>query len=73
MPLESSAAIPLKLSQTHILTHINLYHMIVSSRKKSRYIVKSPDGQVDEIPGNADDARLSIDESEEAFRLSRFD
>jgi hypothetical protein len=47
--------------------------MMVPSRKKSRYIVKSPDGQVDEIPGNADDARLPIDESEEAFRLSRFD
>ncbi len=47
--------------------------MMVPSRKKSRYIVKSPDGQVDEIPGTADDARLSVDESEEAFRLSRFD
>lgn len=73
MPLHSFAAIPLKLSQIHILTHINLYSMMVPSRKKSRYIVKSPDGQVDEIPGNADDARLTIDESEEAFRLSRFD
>jgi hypothetical protein len=47
--------------------------MMVPSRKKSRYIVKSPDGQVDEIPGTADDARLPVDESEEALRLSRFD
>ena len=47
--------------------------MIVSSRKKSRYIVKSPDGQVDEIPAMVDDARLPVDESEEALRLSRFD
>jgi hypothetical protein len=73
MPLPSSVPIPLKLSQIHILTHINLYSMMVPSRKKSRYIVKSPDGQVDEIPGTADDARLPVDESEEAFRLSRFD
>lgn len=47
--------------------------MMVPSRKKSRYIVKSPDGQVEEIPGMADDARLPIEESEEALRLSRFD
>ena len=47
--------------------------MMVPSRKKSRYIVKSPDGQVDEIPGPLDDARLAFDETEEALRLSKFD
>ncbi len=47
--------------------------MMLPSRKKSRYIVKSPDGQVDEIPAAADDARLTFDESEEALRLSKFD
>ncbi len=47
--------------------------MMVPSRKKSRYIVRSPDGQVDEIPAAPDDARLAIDESEESLRLSRFD
>jgi hypothetical protein len=43
------------------------------TRKKSRYIVKSPDGQVEEILGTSDDARLTFDESEEALRLSKFD
>jgi hypothetical protein len=47
--------------------------MMVPSRKKSRYIVRSPDGQVDEIPVAIDDARLPVDESEEALRLSKFD
>ena len=47
--------------------------MMLPSRKKSRYIVRSSDGQVDEIPCAADDARLTFDESEEAFRLSKFD
>jgi hypothetical protein len=47
--------------------------MMLPSRKKSRYIVRSPDGQVDEIPCAADDARLPVDESEEALRLSKFD
>ncbi|OPY27618.1 MAG: hypothetical protein A4E28_01953 [Methanocella sp. PtaU1.Bin125] len=73
MPLHSPVVNPLKLSQIHILTHINLYSMMFPSRKKSRYIVKSPDGQVDEIPGTADDARLPVDEPEEVFRQSRLD
>lgn len=47
--------------------------MMLPSRKKSRYIVRSPDGMVDEIPSAADDARLPVDESEEAIRLSKFD
>jgi hypothetical protein len=47
--------------------------MMLPSRKKSRYIVKSPDGQVDEIHSAADDSRLTFDESEESLRLSKFD
>ncbi|HMK46196.1 MAG TPA: hypothetical protein VK436_06180 [Methanocella sp.] len=47
--------------------------MMVPSRKKGRYIVKSPDGQVDEIFVMVDDARLPVDESEDAQRLSKFD
>ena len=47
--------------------------MMVPSRKKSRYIVRSPDGQVDEIPVAMDDARLTVDETEEVLRLSKFD
>ena len=64
---------PLKLSQTDLATRGNLYTMMVSSRKKDRYMVKSPDGEVEEIFTGVDDVRLPVEESEEAQRLSKFD
>ncbi len=47
--------------------------MMVPSRKKGRYIVKSPDGEVEEIFEPVDSERLQIEESREAQRLSKFD
>ena len=47
--------------------------MMVPSRKKERYIVKSQDGEVEEIFNGVDDGRLPVEESEEAQRLSKFD
>ena len=61
------------MSQTDLAPRGNFYTMMVPSRKKGRYIVKSPDGQVDEIFVMVDDARLSVDDSEDALRLSKFD
>lgn len=51
----------------------NVYYMMVPSRKKGRYIVKSPDGEVEEIFVMADDEGIPVEESEEALRLSKFD
>lgn len=47
--------------------------MMVPSRKKGRYIVKSPDGDVEEVFEIEDHERLQVEESKEAQRLSKFD
>ena len=70
---QDSTSIPLKSQQTDLATRGNFYTMMVPSRKKGRYIVKSQDGQVEEIFVMVDDARLPVEESEEALRLSKFD
>jgi hypothetical protein len=47
--------------------------MMVPSRKKGRYIEKSPDGEVQEVFEMVDYERLQVEEFEEAQRLSKFD
>ena len=61
------------MSQTDLLTRGNVYYMMVPSRKKGRYIVKSPDGDVEEVFEIEDHERLQVEESKEAQRLSKFD
>jgi len=68
-----SSSNPLKLSQTDLATCGNVYTMMVPSKRKDRYIVKSPDGEVEEIFNGVDDGRLPVEESEEVQRLSKFD
>jgi len=51
-----------------------MYSMTVPLRKKDRYIVKSTDGQVDEISMSAaGEEGQPVEESKEAIRLSKFD